>query len=607
MSQIVNTSELRLSSVTGEGISPFVDLVASTAIMRLPHVNQAIPQAYVDLGSSLEAWSRELLAVGQPPVCTRAMVHERVTSTAALSRYLYDQEITTRALKFLASGGVVVLASNAAQSVILDPGWLADTLACVITMDPTRLSRLSPVLIQQGRLSHTPEALAAVWPEAAGYTDGLRQTLLFLLHRFDLAYELRDASGASLGCSLVPSMLPDGRSTLLSLDSAIGPLGDGHTEAGMEYRLEFVPPDLWPLLIIQFSGMVISDTCTRSSAVLHWGGQRGLVTLDVDRGLLRLVVRGPHPLELRVRFHWNLMAFVKRKYPHLATAKFLHGVCHVCHNSSPLYGRPLDSVKRGLAFECSLCFDPAVVILPSEDLVDVPSARVDGALAAGLVEVPCAARLCALAARMVDTVDALCDGQGHRAQLWLPMPALHRGGAGAAAGAASGSSDDQDHDHDHDGAALSWVCVCEDPSGWHVQLQSRVMPRTPLDTRALRAVAPVLHRVAAVVCAVSTVTGGHSPVESRDYLASQEGVRAGMADRAWASFVRELHADFESVQRRSAVHGAQSLQDGRWLCPGLHHAHGIGAPGEAGHQVRARGQMRNAHAHSICSNKCVRV
>ncbi len=210
--QIVNTTELLLSSITGEGISPFINLVASTA-MGLPHVNESIPQAYVDLGSSLEAWSQELRAVGQPPVCTRAMVHERVTSTAALSRYLCDQEITTRALKFLASGGVVVLARNASQSVILDPGWLADTLACVITAESTRLSHLPPPLIQQGRLFHTPEALAAVWPEAKGYTDGLRRTLLSLLHRFELAYELRNVSGASLGCSLVPSMLPDGRST----------------------------------------------------------------------------------------------------------------------------------------------------------------------------------------------------------------------------------------------------------------------------------------------------------------------------------------------------------------------------------------------------------
>ncbi len=357
----------------------------------------------------------------------------------------------------------------------------------------------------------------------------------------------------------------------------------------MEYRFDFVPPDLWPLLVIQFSGMVIPDTCTRSSVVLHWSGQRGLLTMDVDRGLMRLVVRGPAPLELRVRFHWSLMAFVKRKYPHLATAKFLHGVCHVCHNASALYGRPLDTVKRGTAFECSLCFDPAVVILPSEDLVEAPLAQVDNALAAGVVEATSAAGLCALAARMVDTADALCDGQGHRAQLWLPMPALpvHRGGAGAVAGAASGSTDY----HDHDGAALSWVCVCEDPCGWHVQLQSRIVPRTPLDTRVLRAVAPVLRHVAAVVCAVSTVTRGRSPTESVDYLAAQENeVKDRGQDGAWPAFVRELHANLESVQPRNMVDGLISLQDGRWVCPGPHHAHGIGTPDEAGHQVRARGR-----------------
>jgi hypothetical protein len=206
-------------------------------------------------------------------------------------------------------------------------------------------------------------------------------------------------------------MLPAGHSTLLSLDGAIvdgaiGSLVEGHTEAGVEYRLEFVPPDLWPLLIIQFSGMVIPDTCSRSSAVFHWGSQFGLLTLDVDKGLLRLVVRGPDPLTLRVQFHWNLMAFVERKYPHLATTKSLHGVCHVCHNASALFGRPLTAARKGMDFEC-IHRDESGVVLPVEDLIEAPIARVDGALSAGVVDATSAARLCALAARMVDTAGAL--------------------------------------------------------------------------------------------------------------------------------------------------------------------------------------------------------
>ena len=61
-------------------------------------------------------------------------------------------------------------------------------------MEPGRLLELPPTFTKQRRLFHTPEVLDAVWPDSKGYTDGLRQTLLSLLHRFDLAYELRDAS-----------------------------------------------------------------------------------------------------------------------------------------------------------------------------------------------------------------------------------------------------------------------------------------------------------------------------------------------------------------------------------------------------------------------------
>ena len=232
-----------MSSVTGEGIDQFVQLIAATA-MRLPHVNQIVPKSYVDLGSLLEGWSKELIAAGSPPVRTRTEVDARIKSNAELSRHLVqsDPHATTRALEFLASGGVLVLAHNS-TALILDPGWLADTLACVITVDPTRLLKLPPALLQRGMLRHTDNALAAVWPVEKGFGGGLRKTLLSMLHRFDLALVLRDAEDASVGYSLVPSMLPPGPAGSVHLDHAIGPVAGGQSEVGVEYHLGYLPPE----------------------------------------------------------------------------------------------------------------------------------------------------------------------------------------------------------------------------------------------------------------------------------------------------------------------------------------------------------------------------
>ena len=173
--------------------------------MALPHVNQTVPRAYVDLGTCLGAYARELVALRIPPVCTRSQVHDRVRADAMLKRHLTSVDLMDRALEFLASGGAVVLARNAAQSVILDPGWLAKTLACVITVNPERLGELPLALLQRGMLRHTPESLSMVWPEAKGYgatlvtTLPVRLTLLSLLYRFDLALELQSC-GMMLAC-----------------------------------------------------------------------------------------------------------------------------------------------------------------------------------------------------------------------------------------------------------------------------------------------------------------------------------------------------------------------------------------------------------------------
>jgi hypothetical protein len=375
----------------------------------------------------------------------------------------------------------------------------------------------------------------------------------------------------------------------------MGPLPEGHSEVGVEYRLDYVPPDLWPLMILRFAGMIIPETCTRTSAVLHWGGQRGSVTLNVDDRMVRLVVRGSDPVELRVRFHWTFVGMLTEKHPHLVTMDSLCGVCHGCHRASPMVGRPLELARAGDPFHCMHCYRPSVV-LPVDDLIESPVDHLDRALAVpaphGVAHV---GQLCALAARVVDTSKALMDGRGNRSQLWLPIPAPFNGGGGvgvgvgvgagtgagtwAGTGAASGGSDDDPV------GTLGWVRVCEDSSGWHVQGHAPVVPTTPLGGSVLRAVAPVLRRVAAVVCAASPVTGSHLHVASRGWLAAQEalvGGDVGHGDVSWASLARALVKQTRAggAGVAAGTDGALKLRSGRWLCP-LHVQQGRAAAGGA--------------------------
>jgi hypothetical protein len=564
--QIVNSSDLRLSSTSpsGEGISDFTQLVAATA-MDMPHVNQAVPKAYVDLGAHMQAWARELLEAEKLPVCTRSEVAEHIRASSDLSLSLDDSDIVGRALDFLAAGGLVVPAQGS-ESVILDPWWLAGALACAITVEPGRLAALPAALVQRGFLHHDRDSLAAVWPDDKGFTDALRRSLVGLLHRFDLAYEVVTGGVGPLGgevkYSLVASMLPEAhKDGSQSLDGALEPVAAGESEVGVQYRIDFVPPDLWSSLIIRCGSLVVPEACTRTSAVLEWGDQRALLTLDTGRGQLTLVCRGPSPVELRVRFHWTLVELVKRKYPFLDTKEWLHAMCHACQNSSQLLPRAVSMALAGNPFFCAHCLENIVLVV--DDLLLSPLDALDKALSTPVTSPEGVAQLCRLAARMVDTTEFLCNRHGHRTQLWLPVPARAAGGAGAGAGAgsgaATGTSDMSASFHDH----LNWVSICENPAGWHI------CPRIPggysrsrLSTRSAAAVEPLLQRVAGVLCVVSDLTGASVPPAWRDWKGAVEPLlgRDGWEDRDWSFLVARLSASSTSGVSKSDAFGRS------WLC-----------------------------------------
>ena len=366
------------------------------------------------------------------------------------------------------------------------------------------------------------------------------------LLRFDLAYEVLESFNGKAMYSFVPSMLPrDDMFRSTPLDGAIGPLAPGQSEIGVRYHLEHVPPDMWPSLVLRHRAMVVPETCTRTSVVLQWGSQRGMLSLDVAKGHLTLVCRGPAPVELRVRFHWALVELVGNKYPFLDTAEWLHTVCHVCHKSSQLFGLALQKVlEKKKPFRCSACILDKV-LLSVEDLVVKPFDVLEKALATPLLSSGDTVQLCSLAARLVDTTSDMCDRHGHRAQLWLPvLSSEHAGGAftGVGVGAGSGATDGTSVLPAIGGPQLGWVSVCEDPNGWHVACNP-VFPVERLTATAFEAVLPVLQRVAAVVLAVADFAGSPAPSEWRDWKAGvlpHLHFTAGDGRAGWVAFCRSF-------------------------------------------------------------------
>ena len=304
--QIVNDSVLHVSGVSGMGMPQLKRCIAETA-MRLPHVSEKVPKSYVDLIGVMQSWARELVASGKPPVEAQGAIAARVRATPAVRAVSPALE---RALYFLSLGGAVVAAGDGVGTFILDPQWLTDAVGRVITIDDKRVRDLPASLVRQGILHHTSTDLSAIWPDSDGYSDGVRQLLLKQLHRFGIAYELQDHTGASRGCSLVPAMVPAdvgwGGSTLSDM---LGEAGTGETCAGVRYHLTFVPPDVWPELLVACASLSVPEACTQTTAVLQCGGQRALVELNVAHSAITVQVkRGMAWLCLRLTFREDVPA-----------------------------------------------------------------------------------------------------------------------------------------------------------------------------------------------------------------------------------------------------------------------------------------------------------
>jgi hypothetical protein len=346
--------------------------------MTLPHVTDRVPRAYVDLGAALSTLGHELMEWGQVPLLPRSAIAAHLASCGPQ----LGPDCLARGLEFLANGGSLVLADGGTTAV-LDPLWLAHTLAQIITTDRARLAVLPRALVERGLLAHDPATLAQVWPEGPEGREGVdgertpgRALLLDLLHRFDLATPLVDCEGQGLGLSLVPSMLPWG--DVERGQDLLQPLQAGESRAGVQYRLAMVPPDLWGLLLVRSAALSVPQVCTTSTAAYRMGCESAAAWLDEDDKCLTVWCQGPNPSLLRRGLHSIVFGLVETKFPGVMGQGAVTALCHMCGAGRRLTSEVKTRVQAGTVVGCEECLCPLQVL----DLVEDPGAALERALAA---------------------------------------------------------------------------------------------------------------------------------------------------------------------------------------------------------------------------------
>jgi hypothetical protein len=461
---------IQVSSISGLNFDELKRRLVE-ATLALPHVKQLVPRSYVQLQVLLSTWRRERLECGALPVVTVSELLEYVHLHRGPLHSLSDRDVVLRGLNFLEAWGDVVYKGKIAPAlssrrdvgstndiVVLQPQWLGDMLACLVSVDPSRASA-----VRRGILDH--RRLRAAWP-APMYPSALLRPLLGLLHRFNVACELFDSKGSSLECSLVPAMLPtELRSGSQTPDELLGAVAAGELEVGVTYSLPFVPPDFWSLLLVRCATMSIPESCTTAIAVVKHGDNRGVLMLSGSSNDLTVWCRGASPIALRGRVHEIIQGILSERFPRLVTAVALSALCACCRKGRALGSRLRRQVLSGLPCTCDFCDTEPPMELPVIDLVGSAGKLLDDALEA-MRGNPASACLpssrdyvTVLASRLVDEVVGSCTDRCPR--LWVPVPR-----AATVPGLLCTVADN----------TLVWRPVCEKDGSWHVLMSCAATP-----------------------------------------------------------------------------------------------------------------------------------
>lgn len=153
--------------------------------------------------------------------------------------------------------------------IVLDPQWLGDVFATVVTANSMNKAK------KPGQLD--ADDVRATWGDA--YVEELWPALLELMRHFDVVYAARGRSGAGLGYNIVPSMLPQIPPD--AVGDALVPFAKGSIIVGqavcLQIHLKHLPAQVFPKLHsrIQTVATPVKGTLWRYGGVFRNGTSEG--------------------------------------------------------------------------------------------------------------------------------------------------------------------------------------------------------------------------------------------------------------------------------------------------------------------------------------------
>jgi Leucine-rich repeat (LRR) protein/GTPase SAR1 family protein len=286
--QIVGT--FKVSSHTGEGIPTLREAIARLA-EELPMMGLRWP---ADWRAAQQAVLRMRLTC---PYNTMRKVHEAM---CACGLALDDATVL---LSWLHELGEVLHYADVpelADVVMLDPQWVTRQVGAVLA---------SPE-VQEARGILTRQCLSGLWPEVDDY---VRQHLLGMMERFDLAYRIPDVP--DYRCLVVERLQQDMAEYEVIWDKFVG-----QPEVRLRYRLKAMHPGIPTWFIAR---------CHRFTLGLHWlrgvlfGDNRqaprhlALIIASDSERTVDFTVRGPQPWTFLPLLTDGFEDTIRKRYPGL--------------------------------------------------------------------------------------------------------------------------------------------------------------------------------------------------------------------------------------------------------------------------------------------------
>ena len=223
--------------------------------------------SWLNIRRAIEADNRNYIAYLEfLDLCSQYDVEER--EARVLSEYLHKLGI------------ILHFQDRASLSdiLILKPTWITDAVYAILNAQSVR--------DQEGVLRHIE--LRKIW-EPDRYPESIYPTLLELLNRFELAYQLPDKE-----CHLIPELLP---STDLEADLV--------EKGGLRfyYNYDFLQSSIMSrFIVLVHNDIEISQDgrllCWRDGAILHWEETRALVRTKKMDNLVEVRIQGHKKREL---------------------------------------------------------------------------------------------------------------------------------------------------------------------------------------------------------------------------------------------------------------------------------------------------------------------